>query len=357
MSLTSPKLALSKPEKIRFLQDAWPGLENIDSKDYERFFAFIDNHLEMKSGRLDPGYFTHTIRDIGEHIRRLREQPALKKAELVTEAGSHLTGEAISRTFELAASFMLGTPVDSDSEYDGINWNSNATLGDALLAEFRLDTSSTGTNRAHDDNIPLTFTMDYLCSRYRYSVKRTDDLTKHLILDKTNSKIMVYEHLICLWNNRRFKQSPFLLDFLKETIDTLILLFPPDKKETKKLLDNAGINFYRLGHCEGKARRKLSEYHYWRDRMTDLKGILDDLPRGKHQLCWDKDGKTFRDWLAFWVTIFLTVLALAFGLGFGIVGALDGTKEYRVSRQQEAIAIGMACADPAVAKLLPKYCP
>ncbi|KAI1131209.1 hypothetical protein F5Y10DRAFT_79622 [Nemania abortiva] len=359
MAQTRSRLESSdRQEQLKFLQCIWPGLKDgdFDSADYKRFFHFVDKHLNTKSDEYGEGYFDDTKDDMGGYIRRLREQPALTKIELVIRAGPRVFEDVLSRTFEMAASFLVGTIVDSDDKDHGIDWGNSKTLGDALWVKFGPNPIPGKAGDVHNDWIPPTLTLQHLCSRYKYEIHWTDDLTEHLVVDRLKRRITVYEHLICLWNNFRYSSSPLPEPIIKEAIDTLIILFPPNEKKTKDLLDSWQINFYRLGTCKYRNLRRLSEYVYWRDRMTELKYITDGRPRRICQLAWPKDGQNFVEFLTFWMTVVIAISTIVLGLVFGILMTVLALREERLNSQQKDIAVGIACSIPAMANALPKYC-
>ncbi|KAI0533953.1 hypothetical protein GGR58DRAFT_484704 [Xylaria digitata] len=286
-------------------------------------------------------------------MQRLQEQPTLSKGNLISESSSCVADDVVSRTVELAATFLLGTPVDSDYKFGRMTWDSTMTLGEAVGAAFGSASASDDINSTEDDNIPSYLTMHYLCTRYKYKVLWTNDLRQHLDINSTHRQIKVYEHLICLWNHSRFSALPLPKDTIDGAIDTFFLLFPPDRKKTRRFLEaNKDRTFYKLGYCGRKRCLKLSGYGSWRGRVSELRRILDDSPRGLYQLFSQKNGRDFIGRATFWLTI-LTTLAV---LILGIIEAIHTTESYNIFKKQLEVEVGVACVGAKTAGALPKYC-
>ncbi|KAF2963261.1 hypothetical protein GQX73_g10307 [Xylaria multiplex] len=348
----------SREEQFRFVQNIWPKLPEGDfvSADYQFFFEFIDQYLKEKSEKSDdfaPVRLDHTRDEIGKYMQRLQEQPTLKKVDLISESSSCAADDVVPRTIELAATFLLGTPVDSDYKFGRMTWDVNMDLGEAVVAAFGSASASDSINSTEDDNIPSYLTMHYLRTRYNYQVLWTNDIRQHLDINSTHRQIKVYEHLVCLWNHFRFPALPLPKDVIDGAIGTLFLLFPPDLKETRRVLKvNKDRTFYKLGYCGRKRCLKLSEYGPWRGRVSELRRILDDSPRGIYQLLSQKNGQKFIARATFWVTIFTTAAVLI----LGIIDAVHTTKSYRIFQKQLEVETGVACVDSKAADALPKYC-
>ncbi|TGJ81142.1 hypothetical protein E0Z10_g7629 [Xylaria hypoxylon] len=362
MAPVSSKLSLalgSRAEQLKFVQSIWPKIKDGDfaSADYKFLFEFVSRYLRKKSDDCGPAYFEGTRGQVDNYIQRLQEHLILKKADLIAESTftSHVPDDVVSQMFEIAATLFLGTPVDTTDMFGRIKWDSTVALGEAVQTTLGSVSVSNSVDSTEGDNIPTHFTMHYLCSRYKYKVVWTDDLRQHLDINTTYREIKVYEHLICLWNHSQFSSPPLPKAIIDEVINTLVLLFPPNKKKTKKFLkDNGGRTFYKLGQVGHERCLKLSKYHHWRDRVSELRIILDDPPRGLYQLLLPhQNGQNFLDWVTFLVVLFTNLVVL----GFGVCEAVYAARSYMVNNKQLGVAIGMACTDEKTANALAKYCP
>jgi hypothetical protein len=129
-------------------------------------------------------------------------------------------------------------------------------------------------------------------------------------------------------------------DFVRETLDTLTLLFPNTDRKTKEWLQAelpADISFTQIDlgllHMgtfkPGHASRRLENYRFWRARLGALKEALDEAtPPSKTLLEALRDRKQGDRWLNSWVAIVAIGLTLFFGLVQSIEGALQVYKAY-----------------------------
>ncbi|KAI0100723.1 hypothetical protein GGR51DRAFT_563823 [Nemania sp. FL0031] len=201
-------------------------------------------------------------------LQRLREQPDLTKADLIAAVKPDIPDDVLGRTFEIAASFLLGVRIDSDN---------------ILQARFSLTAIPSNIDGMDNDIMPSTLTLQHLCSKYGYIIRWTSDLSEHLVVDKVYREIKVYEHLVCLRNHKKYSSLPLPASIVEEAIDTLVVLFPPNQVKTKRFLESEGKDFSGLGFCNLEKRRNLSEYRFFRNRMSELEDIINCPPMAFHQ--------------------------------------------------------------------------
>jgi hypothetical protein len=68
--------------------------------------------------------------------------------------------------------------------------------------------------------------------------------------------------------------------------------------------------------------RQIDKFHFWRERLTILKQVLDEAePKTLSQ--WWYDRRRGPQWYTFWVAIFVLVMTVFFGLVQSIEGALQ----------------------------------
>lgn len=121
--------------------------------------------------------------------------------------------------------------------------------------------------------------------------------------------------------------------FIKETIQTLSLLLPKNNKEVGKwyrkiqpreCLDPEALN------CKGimVGNRKIDSFHFWKERLSDLKELFDDSePQTVSQLWLDPRHRVA--WISFWVVVVLTVL-------FGLIQSIEGGIQSYWTQKQAA---------------------
>ncbi|KAI1186006.1 hypothetical protein F5B17DRAFT_432046 [Nemania serpens] len=220
------------------------------------------------------------------------------------------------------------------------------------------------------DTIPRSLAIAHLCKSSGFTVNWTSDLGRHLNIDWESHRITVYEHFIYLCNHITYPADTAIPGgILKEAVDTINLLFPSDQKRTKKFIKNKGKTFYRPSYCGSERRMRLSDYSHWGEQIGMLRDVLNDPPKGYHQLVLDKEHRNFLNWATFWIA-FLVALLTVISIAFGIVGVVYAILSYAISVksyqvavdslnagiQQLELAVAMACGDAETAARLPQYC-
>ncbi|GAW11893.1 hypothetical protein ANO14919_012460 [Xylariales sp. No.14919] len=360
----------TRAQQVEFIRNIWPSISEdaFQHEDYARLFRFIDR--EMNNTKEYPTrYSKHSIDEIAEYIRFLRQNYIYSKAQAIVKHRTSLgiDEHVISRTLDLAASIWLTTRVDTEMALGCVTWEPNESLQQSIESHFRPVATANDMKR---DIIPRSLTAAYLCKNYGFTIIWTDDLRHHLSVDWETQRIKVYEHLIYLCNFLNYPaDTPIRTDILEEAVDTINLLFPSDHKRTKKFLKRENKTFNRLGYCGRERRVRLSDYHHWRERIGALKEALDGPPKGYHQLVLDKEHRNFLNWATFWIAFvvaLLTIISIAFGvvgIVFAVISYSISVKSYQIAVdslaigiQQVEIAIAMACVDAETAARLPQYC-
>jgi hypothetical protein len=120
--------------------------------------------------------------------------------------------------------------------------------------------------------------------------------------------------------------------FLKETLNTLALLFPQSDKEIATWvykLPIAGDIDPQLLQC-GYLKtddRQITHFKFWQDRLVVLKQVFDETRPSTISQWWN-DRRNGVQWYTFWVAILVLVLTIFFGLIQSIEGALQVYKAY-----------------------------
>ncbi|KAI1359135.1 hypothetical protein F5Y08DRAFT_320267 [Xylaria arbuscula] len=200
-------------------------------------------------------------------------------------------------------------------------------------------------------------TMKHLIDTFGWTVSWTSDLTEHLSVNSRTKVVVIYEHKICLLHHFEFEDHgicPIPKDAIREALDTLNLLFPPDDIPTQKYLDREGKPFYRLGTCgRGVHYRNLTHYRYWHKGLTYLLRASEEEPIGFKQFRLDKEHRNFREVTTFWLAV---VVIIFLTLGFGIISSVFAAKSYQVALMQYKLDLAQACSAPGATVSLPHYC-
>jgi hypothetical protein len=125
------------------------------------------------------------------------------------------------------------------------------------------------------------------------------------------------------------------MGFIKETLDTLALLFPSTDRKTRKWLKARSSSQFDLGLLDmgiykpSPASRRLEYYRFWRDRLDILKEAFDEAtPPSKSMLEALRDRRQGDRWLTSWAAIVAITLTVFFGMVQSIEGAIQVYKAY-----------------------------
>ncbi|KAI3328922.1 hypothetical protein HD806DRAFT_266618 [Xylariaceae sp. AK1471] len=235
-----------------------------------------------------------------------------------------------------------------------VKWDDIATLEKVIEDRFQnLISHEKGTLSASKGNLS-SLTMKYLIDKYGWAVSWTSNLTEHLTVNTRTKVVKIYEHKICLLHHFEFGQScPIPRDAIKEALDTLNLLFPPEDRSTQRYLEDEGRPFHLLGSCNREDYRDLAHYRYWYKGLTRLLDVLEEEPPGLKQFVLDEQHRNFRDVTTFWLAV---VVVIILTLGFGIVSNVFAAKGYQVALMQYNLALAQACSVSGAKVSLPQYC-
>ncbi|RYP23214.1 hypothetical protein DL767_008897 [Monosporascus sp. MG133] len=167
--------------------------------------------------------------------------------------------------------------------------------------------------------------------------------------------VKVYEHKICMFNHHNFSDDcPMPGKVLREALEKLNLLFPPNDPETQRYLHPSVVSlFHELGFCGEGNSSHLGHYRYWQKSLGQLAGELEEEPYGWRQLLPDKNLGILRESPAFWPT---AIVAIVLALGSGITSTCFAAKAYDVAVAQYDLALAQVCSTPGANITLPKYC-
>ncbi|KAG8667879.1 hypothetical protein FPOAC1_012718 [Fusarium poae] len=324
----------------------WPGILRADfnrySQIYEKYYLCLDD--QFSSAQRKPTLYTaRTVEDLGDVLHHMRGPNERTKADTTTDQS-----QASYNTIDVAVRMWLTIHVQhsniQSSEY--YHWPENKTLSNSLEEWI---------------NIPQGFSVPNLIRCYKMKLIWTSDLLQHLKVDWEHNHIKVYEHGICLRNHM---QNPGLCplpgEFVREAVDTLILLFPRGKdtddflsKERRTILDVP------YGRSRSLA---FSNYHYWRLNLSELVTYWEKGPKGLSQVRLKPDHGNLAEYITFWVAtlvLFLTILSIAFGVASLVFAkkALDvSIQSLDVTVQSYNLALAIACAEKNATETLPGFC-
>jgi hypothetical protein len=194
----------------------------------------------------------------------------------------------------------------------------------------------------------------------KIKIEWTGNLLDHLRLVDDDKKLCVFHHASFLRHMEQIQRSdisplfktviligrcsPMYPDnFVKETLDTLTLLFPGDRK-TKQWFDEKSsgnrvsvVLDLGLLHMGSESARdapwRLENFHFWRKRLSALRNAIKDatpfheevLKTLRHR---DRDRDEGDSWFNSWVAVVAIGLTLFFGLVQSVEGAVQVWKAY-----------------------------
>jgi hypothetical protein len=140
-------------------------------------------------------------------------------------------------------------------------------------------------------------------------------------------------------NADALQSSMYPNEFIRETLDTLTILFPSTDRKTKRWLKadvqansitTVDLGLHHMGSfTAGHASRRLEHFTFWRERLSALKDAVEEAtPHSRALLKVLSDRKQGDRWLNSWVALVAIGLTLFFGLVQSIEGAIQVYKAY-----------------------------
>ena len=357
MTVFDDILSLNKAQKLELVKSIWKDLPaseaDFNENDYIAYFKYVQGELSLLQEH-QSSFAAQTLDSTLAIIDEVRQNPAVTRediARIIAQKHSESESDAVLRSVELAVRAWLTLNIRSDEltlgpVYAGtsrVDWPHYTTLKQSV--GFRFPQS-----KAPDppDKIPMNpeFTASFLTKGCGVRILWTDNLADHLILNRHNMVLTLYQHKICIFNHLQSSDAKFFPEgLLEETIDTFNLLLPFGDRQTQRLLANHQ-SLWGLGGCGRYRQLDLAQYQYWRWRLEDLYALFNEPPRNLRHLWVNR--RNVVNWITVWVAVAAAVLAV-FGCIFGSVSMAYSILQYRFMVEQ-------ACIDPDTAAKMPKYC-
>lgn len=341
----------------------WPGLATSittigNEEDYSAFYSYMKTEVVSfwRSQAQTAGAVDLCI--ITKVLKLLVVGYAESKAELATKLSNPEFPPMAQGTkdclLELSARLWLTVKI-------GGGQNHGKTLGPSNWLEWECHQSlkdcvrSVRDSEAGSCNIvtDAAFTAATLTSMCGVHILWTSNLLDHLYFDRHSRVLHVYEHKLCIMNHLKHSEQDLkwigdarLFSLLRETMDTLNLLFPFTDQETKAFLTRQGRPFYGLGLCGRKLQYSLSQYPHWHARLADLVELFNEPPQRWRQILMDRRDKV--QWATFWIAALVLVLTII-SIIFGVVSSVYAVKQYN-------LALAQACSGQDAQVQLPHFC-
>ncbi|KAK5651604.1 hypothetical protein OQA88_11877 [Cercophora sp. LCS_1] len=148
-------------------------------------------------------------------------------------------------------------------------------------------------------------------------IKWTDNLLDHLKMKSDDQVVLIFRH--AAFHKAQKYSEMYPPEFIDETLKTLALLFPQDKKNTRSWFKKTSwtSNLPLDGHLVkcgilGAERRRFDNFRFWHDRLVILKQVYDEArPQSISQWWYDRRHPT--EWYTVWTAVLVIILTVLFG--------------------------------------------
>lgn len=378
-SFPSPLLTMLLDQKspsfddANFLLQLWPDLLSgkdrrviHDSTCYSRLLQYFWQEMTMIEESPEsfaitkPATFVCLVAGIQAIANRgISRKNALQVArELVVEEAP--SEDQLMRSVDVAMRLWLTVDVSSFKSWRPglLSWKPTETLSEVIQAHFKnLQHEQPFLTPAADYQVDSNLTAKFLVKYRGYNITWTDNLAAHLTIDWEYRTITIYEHKIYLDNHLKYPTSslPIPGAVLEEAIDTLNLLFPFQVDSVKHFLAKHKKPFYGLGSCGRPRKLNISDYCYWRSRISDLSHIVAGPPVGLQQLRLHNKGENLLQFATFWTAIAVGTFTVA-SITIGLAALVYGMKQYELGLKQYQVSVYQLCLDPEAERRFPDLC-
>jgi hypothetical protein len=341
------------PSKLGIVCKIWPdaGLTPgvFPENEYGSFFDYIAQELS-ELNRCRSEFAAESLEatiDLIALLRKSVNDPLQSVLQKLRGLFPDVEESALIKTLELSARLWLTTRVTIGGKTllsprrgsETIEWFNEISLKEALQSHFCLLSQTNTSDQSFGPGLDPSFTASALVDICGIRLSWTSNLMDHMQLDKRHRVLTVYEHKICLLNHIKGIDSPFTLDLLQETLDTLNLLFPFGHGPTRELLRRENkLAMYGLGTCNRERRLAVGDYRAWRVRIMNLTEVFNEPPRNWWQLL--NDRRDLREWATFWLGPMVLVLTVV-SIVTGTVSSVYAVKQYNLARAQACAACTM----------------
>ena len=318
----SPAL-LTPAARKAIITTLWPSISQpqISIPEYQAFLSYfratIDKLVFGQRPVVVNDFAAQTIEEVGSVLACVRvnrtetRDSVVKKLQIEFPNSSE---EQINHSLELVSRLWLTVHITStqyrigpsESEVTPVQWDPSDSIVKSLADDFpKSDLVLT----FREVRIESRFTIANFSEICGVQVAWTDNLRDHLRYDRLADLVWIYPHKICLVNHRR--EGIFCDDLLEETLLTLDLLFPPDKINGN-FLEKHGQTFNRTHTKNAPRATYITEFHSWRNQITELHDVLMRPPSKAYQLWHDR--RNPMQWWTFWLAALIVLLNIVFGV-------------------------------------------
>ena len=304
-----------------------------------------------------------TYGDLKQVITCLRDNFSKPKRDAASDLATKLPGrnsEQYSRLLEFAARIWTTLAIRINSQEisslpNDFEWADDTSLRSLALLKFPKYHPPPGTSQSLESIIlDRHLTASRLRQICRIDVQWTHNLADHLAYDVANDRVYIYPHKACLVghleNIETSHDAQFTIDAdLRETIRTLDLLLPWTPA-TNQFLKDQGLSYSQFHYGNSKYWSEavdLSEFRYWRYRLTQLQTIFNRPPMTLQAMWFDR--RRPLQWMAFWMAGIVLILTVLFGL----ISSYAALKQVDLAQKAYDLDLAQACSPSTLSQ---KFC-
>lgn len=331
-----------QPSTERTIADVfWAAIPKQIAEAYWKFFTDECRRALQNNGQ---HVLAHTHQDILDIVVSLKANVSrdVVRARLRPKFTRKHPNELslMDRSIDLAASLLL--MMDFGHIQHGLSGRQRLHWIDGTLKDcVRLGVESSPCLGHEGIRLQRSFTVLSLVRIAGLEIVPTTNLLDHLRLLQDDKKLYIFHHasflkvqtpeyvstdLFCM-TQTNVQSSLLPQDFVRETLNTLALLFPQSDSAVRKWYSRLPAPFaldpeiMRCGYLKTDDRQ-IEKFVYWHDRMVMLKQVYDEAtPQTLSQ--WWYDRRNSVQWYTFWVAIMVLALTIIFGFIQSVTGIMQ----------------------------------
>ncbi|KAH6711129.1 hypothetical protein BKA61DRAFT_695072 [Leptodontidium sp. MPI-SDFR-AT-0119] len=221
-----------------------------------------------------------------------------------------------------------------------IAWDDTTSLQEFMSKQFRKPKLLSPLNeKMFDFVLPDNFTVVKVRRYSGIDIEWTSSLSEHLDLNRENRTLKIFRMKHYVYGLRKSKVEMIPNEAIDEYIKTMNLLFPSSDPKTQKFFRKRlkKQSFGMEGPVGYPGPLYLSDFHFWRDRLSNLYAEFCQPPPSMTQLF--NDRRNVLQWYTFWFAVLIVGLTLVFGIISSVTAGLSTKFAY------EALLLAREAAD------------
>ncbi|KAI9762395.1 MAG: hypothetical protein M1840_001256 [Geoglossum simile] len=291
------------------------------------------SHYESQCEDL-PGEFTHWhVMKAVEFIRNENDTKAAVHQKIRSIPGCQLSDKSVDVLIHLAVRLWLMICAGKLASRVDIGQFQIPWAENECLKTITDEITSPQQRIATTIELPTTFKAVNLEHQAGMRFFWTSNLADHLLLrdDYGRPKVHIFHHASFLKQHLE-TGCIFLPDgFLRETLQTLALLFPQLDNQTRRWYDEKRTSIQAECQLDRAAiecgllsaeERQIDNFLFWGERIIALKRVFDDTDPRSFLGLW-RDTRKITQWYTFWIAVLILALTIIFGLVQSVTGIMQ----------------------------------